>query len=162
MNVIIAMVTMIDVFSGYLDCVTGGDGGVRVYQVYQGFSQHLRLHTTHLEPSNNRVCVCVCVHTKILHTFTKSFKSLLLSNSSKAHETAHVLKLRKHMQATKVSPRSQAVTLTLYVVPEVNACLLLILVSHSNHTQATVVGEHYTHVCGGEGEVKAEINAHRR
>ena len=64
------------------------------------------------------------------------------------------------MQATKVS-RSQAVTLTLYVVPEVNACLLLILVSHSNHTQATVVGEHYTHVCV-EGRVKAEINAHKR
>ena len=56
-------------------------------------------------------------------------------------------------------------TLTLYVVPEVNACLLLILVSHSNHTQATIVGEHYTHVCvegGGWGGVKAEINVHKR
>ena len=46
-----------------------------------------------------------------------------------------------HLQAV-------AGALTLHVVPEVNAFLLLVFASHGNHTQATVVGEYYMKVCG--------------
>ena len=35
----------------------------------------------------------------------------------------------------------------MYVVPEVNAFLLLVFASHGNHTQATAVGEYYIKMC---------------
>ena len=67
----------------------------------------------------------------------------------------------------------------MYVVPEVNAFLLLVFASHGNHTQTTAVGEYYMSVCGwvvgwggvgrgeegrgeeGSGEIKAEINVQK-